>query len=70
LLTGDFDFADIRDYPPEYYSGLVVFAFPARTNRDMILRLVASFLAEGSVLEQLPGRLAIVEPGRVRLRPA
>jgi hypothetical protein len=45
LLTGDFDFADIRDYPPEHYYGIVV-------------------------LSRLPGRLAIVEPGRIRLRPA
>ena len=40
LLTGDFDFADIRNYPPHSYE----------------------------VLTRLPGRLAIVEPGRVRIR--
>jgi hypothetical protein len=70
LLTGDFDFADIRDYPPEHYAGLVVFAFPPDANRDVILRLVKIFFEEGNVLAQLPGRLAIVEPGRIRLRPA
>ncbi len=70
LLTGDFDFADIRDYPPEDYSGLVVFVLPDDANRDTILHLVKVFFQEESVLERLPGRLAIAEPGRVRLRPA
>ncbi|MFZ1933880.1 MAG: DUF5615 family PIN-like protein [Thermoguttaceae bacterium] len=70
LLTGDFDFADIRDYPPEYYSGLVVFVFPRDANREVILNLIRKFLEEPSILDRLPGRLAIVEPGRVRLRPA
>jgi predicted nuclease of predicted toxin-antitoxin system len=70
LLTGDFDFADIRDYPPEKYSGLVVFVLPDDANRDIILNLIRAFFAERAVLEKLPGRLAIAEPGRVRLRPA
>jgi hypothetical protein len=69
LLTGDFDFADIRDYPPEEYAGLVVFVFPDDANRDIILNLIQAFFKEQAVLEKLPGRLAIAEPGRVRLRP-
>lgn len=70
LLTGDFDFADIRDYPPQDYAGLVVLKLPDNANRDMILRLVEAFLGESHVLGQLPGRLAIVQRGRIRLRPA
>jgi hypothetical protein len=70
LLTGDFDFADIRDYPPIDYAGLVVFVLPDDANRDIILHLVEAFFRNGGVLDQLPGRLAIAEPGRVRLRPA
>jgi predicted nuclease of predicted toxin-antitoxin system len=70
LLTGDFDFADIRDYPPEKYQGLVVFVFPDDANRDTILHLVKAFLEKQEILQRLPGRLAIAEPGRVRLRPA
>ena len=69
LLTGDFDFADIRDYPPNEYSGLVVFVFPDDANRQIILNLIKAFFHEPAVLERLPGRLAIAEPGRVRLRP-
>ena len=70
VLTGDFDFSDIRDYPPEDYAGLVVLKLPDNANRDFILRLVEAFVRQSDVLEQLPGRLAIVERGRIRLRPA
>ncbi len=70
LLTGDFDFADIRDYPPEDYAGLAVLKLPDKVNRDFILRLVEAFLQKPDVLDQLSGRLAIVERGRIRLRPA
>ena len=70
LLTGDFDFADIRDYPPEDYVGIVVFVLPDNANRDIILNLVKAFFQDRTLLERLPGHLAIAEPGRVRLRPA
>lgn len=70
LLTGDFGFADIRDYPPEDYAGLVVFVLPNDASRDVKLHLVEAFLRKSEVLGQLPGHLAIAEPGRVRLRPA
>lgn len=30
LLTGDFDFSDIRNYPPGEYSGFVVLKLPGR----------------------------------------
>ncbi|MGD0653245.1 MAG: DUF5615 family PIN-like protein [Thermoguttaceae bacterium] len=70
LITGDFDFADIRDYPPEDYAGLVVLGLPKNANREFILRLVEAFLNHPEIIAQLPGRLAIVEPGRIRLRPA
>jgi predicted nuclease of predicted toxin-antitoxin system len=70
LLTADFDFADIRVYPPQDYFGLVVLTLPDNANRDFILHLIESFLLETEVLKRLPGRLAIVEAGRIRLRPA
>jgi predicted nuclease of predicted toxin-antitoxin system len=70
LLTGDFDFADIRDYPPENYAGIVVLGLPDNANREFILRLIIAFLDNQEIILQLPGRLAIVEPGRIRLRPA
>jgi hypothetical protein len=32
ILTPDFDFADIRHYPPREYHGIVVFTFPMPAN--------------------------------------
>ncbi len=69
LFTRDYDLADIRNYPPDQYFGLVVFELPATATAPVILNLVESFLRQRNVLALLPGRLAIVEPGRVRLRP-
>ena len=68
LLTGDFDFADIRNSPPHSYAGIVVLTIPRNATVAFILHLVEIFLQQTEVLTRLPGRLAIVEPGRVRMR--
>jgi hypothetical protein len=70
LLTGDFGFADVRNYPPETYHGIVVFALPRDADAKFILGLIESFVQQTAILARLPGRLAIVEAGRIRLRPA
>jgi predicted nuclease of predicted toxin-antitoxin system len=69
LLTGDFGFADVRNYPPAQYAGLVIFELPKDATAPTILRLVRSLIEQHDVLNALQGRLAIVSPGRVRLRP-
>ena len=69
LVSGDFDFADIRNYPPEDYARLVVLRLPRNATAKTILRLMRVLLGESKVLERLAGRLAIVEFGRIRLRP-
>lgn len=68
LLTGDGDFGDIRNYPPGQYFGIVVLILPRDTTAAYINQLVASFLGQAYLLDQLPGKLAVVEAGRVRLR--
>ncbi len=70
LLTRDGDFGDIRLYPPDEFAGIVVFEFPEAAKRDFILQVVRAFVAREDILALLPGRLAIVEIDRVRLRPA
>ncbi len=70
LVTGDFGFADVRNYPPGGYQGLVVLQLPPNATGPVILALLGELVAQPDLLERLPGRLAIVEPGRVRLRPA
>ena len=70
ILTGDFGFADIRNYPPETYYGIVVLELPRDTTAAFILHLIEEILRQHEVLARLPRRLAIVEAGRIRLRPA
>lgn len=68
LITADYDFSDVRAYPPQQYEGLVVLTLHASATSTYINRLLESFLREEDVLVELAGKLAIVEPGRVRLR--
>ena len=70
LITGDFGFADVRNYPPETYHGIVVLELPRHADARFIFGLIESFLRQIPLLPNLPGRLAIVEAGRIRLRPA
>lgn len=66
IVTLDLDFADVRVYPPEQFSGLIVLR-PGRQNVPAIERL-----AEQMVLylatEPLVGQLWIVEEHRLRIR--
>lgn len=68
LLSGDMGFADIRNYPPEKYSGVVVLHLPAKATSSTILTLLKSLLVQTEIVNQLKGKLAIIEPGRVRIR--
>ncbi len=68
LITGDYDFSDIRNYPPNRYAGIVVLSLPRTANSAYINRLLDGFLAQEELVATLSGKLAIVEPGRVRLR--
>jgi predicted nuclease of predicted toxin-antitoxin system len=68
LLTGDFDFSDIRTYPPADYAGIVVLVIPPTVTTRYITQLLEMFLQQGEIIAQLPGKLAIVEAGRIRLR--
>jgi predicted nuclease of predicted toxin-antitoxin system len=70
LITRDKDFGDIRNYPPGDYSGIVVLDLPEDFTATEVLRILEVFLSRKEWLERLPGRLAIVEPSRVRFRPS
>jgi predicted nuclease of predicted toxin-antitoxin system len=66
LVTLDFDFADIRAYPPPDYAGIVVL-WPHTQDVERVLGLLSRSLP---VLEDegLEGKLCIVEEDRVRFR--
>jgi predicted nuclease of predicted toxin-antitoxin system len=70
LVTRDFDFSDIRNYPPADYPGLVVLEVPDDATVSQINQTLQSFVTNADLLSRLPGRLAIVESWRVRFRPA
>lgn len=68
LVTGDYDFADLRKYPPERYAGIVVFYVPPTATALYINALLESFFSQPNLVSQISGKLVIVEPGRVRFR--
>ena len=70
LLTRDKDFGDVRNYPPNDYAGIVVLDLPDETVAADILKLLESFLSRKEWLDALHGQLTIMQPGRVRFRPA
>jgi predicted nuclease of predicted toxin-antitoxin system len=69
LLTRDLDFADIRRYPPDQYSGIVVMRLPDTAVAEEIAAVLKRFLSEPGFIASLAGRLAVVEGDRVRFRP-
>jgi predicted nuclease of predicted toxin-antitoxin system len=69
LVTRDFDFADIRNYPPQNYSGILVLTLPDDATAADINQLLKSFIQQPALLEKLSGRLAVVDKNRVRYPP-
>ncbi len=70
IVTRDKDFGDIRNYPPADYAGIVVLDLPDDMVAADVLRVMEAFVSRPEWLERLPGRLAVVEPWRVRFRPS
>jgi predicted nuclease of predicted toxin-antitoxin system len=50
LVIGDFDFADIRNDPPQHYAGIVVLVISPTVTATYITRLLDSFLVDLSTL--------------------
>lgn len=69
LVTRDFDFADIRNYPPKDFAGIIVLELPDDTIAAQVTESLRMFLIRTDLLVRLPGRLAVVESWRVRFRP-
>lgn len=70
LVTRDLDFADIRNYPPEQYSGIVVIRMPDQATASDILQVMEKLLKQSEMVSQIPGHLVILERDRLRFRPA
>jgi predicted nuclease of predicted toxin-antitoxin system len=66
LVTLDLDFANIWQYPPAKYSGLLVLRPVLQTKSHVLTRLRS---AAGRLLsEHLPGTLWIVDEAGIRIR--
>jgi predicted nuclease of predicted toxin-antitoxin system len=68
LLSEDWGFSDIRHYPPADYHGIVIVEAP-ESSIDEKLAALRNLLEHRDVVIALPGRLAIVTPKKIRLRP-
>ena len=66
MVTLDIHFADIRTYPPENYSGLIVLRL-ARQDKPHVIQVMRRVLQLFSS-ETLEGKLWIVDEKRVRVR--
>jgi predicted nuclease of predicted toxin-antitoxin system len=65
IVTADDDFAQIVDYPPDEYCGIIILRHPHPNLARMtaLLKQMIKLLEKESPI----GRLWIVEPGRVRI---
>jgi predicted nuclease of predicted toxin-antitoxin system len=70
LVTRDFDFSDVRNYPPADYTGILVLELPDDAIAATVVKVLESLLSQPELLAHVPGRLAIVESWRVRFRSA
>lgn len=69
FVTRDFGFADIRNYPPNDFAGIIVLKIPDNAMASQVNQVLGCFVRDTGLLARLAGRLAIVESGRIRLRP-
>jgi hypothetical protein len=69
LLSKDQDFGNVLDYPPDQYFGIAVIDPPAHGGRSVVLALVEQLLRQKDIIDALTGRLAVIQAGRIRLRP-
>lgn len=46
LITRDFDFADIRNYPPADYAGIIVLQLPDDATAERVVSCLKHLLAE------------------------
>lgn len=70
IVTRDLDFGDVRRYPPTDYKGIIVLRLADDVVAHEIVRILERFMEHAEIVKQLPGRLAVVEAHRFRLRPA
>lgn len=66
IITLDLDFADIRAYPPDQFSGLIVMRLKQQ-DKPYVLG-IAKRLIKALSTEKLEGHLWIIDEKRIRIR--
>jgi len=67
ILTGDYDFADIRQFPPREHAGIVLLSLPKEgATVDVVCDILRKFLSD--MPSDLHGRLFVTRNGRIRIR--
>jgi len=69
IITRDLGFGNLLEYPVGTYAGIVVLRVPSTFTARQINSLVSTFIS-GIEPEILKHALAVVEPGRYRIRRA
>ncbi len=67
VITGDLGFADLRNYPPSEYSGIVVLRLPRMATAKHVEKLMESLFEREEITSLLPGKTATSD-ARLRLR--
>jgi predicted nuclease of predicted toxin-antitoxin system len=69
LVTRDFDFSDVRNYPPQDCHGIIVLDLPDEAVSRQVCAVLSGFVQRTDLETIMPGRLAIVRSDRARFRP-
>jgi predicted nuclease of predicted toxin-antitoxin system len=66
LLTEDMDFANILDYPPQDYVGIIVIRYQAKNEAEVTITLKQAL--EDLYRDELRGVLVVIAEDRYRVR--
>jgi len=67
LFSADWGFANILDFPPQNYYGIMILSFPNEVTTSFIAKETKKALQK-LPFENLRGYLIIIEPGKIRVR--
>jgi|SRR5436309_781062 len=69
LISLDGDFADIVDYPPSDYGGIIAIQLKNHPETiPLLMQQLVAFLSANPIQTFYRGKLFIVEPHRIRIR--
>lgn len=67
LFSADWGFANILNFPPQRYYGILILNFPNEVSTNFIAKEMKKALAK-IPFKDFKNNLIIIEPGRIRIR--